>query len=118
MTTSAETLQVVEQVAHPAVRMQLDTGALTINGEDPVAVLQGCATLIGHVHASEPELLPLGDGITDHGRVFSALAQHLPSHVVTIEMRATKNEPHEVSIERALNVAIQHYRNNRVGAKS
>lgn len=115
MTTSAETSQVVEQVAHPAVRMQLDTGALTINGEDPTAVLQDWAIFIGHVHASEPELLPLGDGKTDHGKVFAALAQHRPNHVVTIEMLATKNEPHEVSIERALNVAIQHYRNNAVG---
>jgi D-psicose/D-tagatose/L-ribulose 3-epimerase len=116
MTTSAETSKVVEQVAHPAVRMQLDTGAITINGEDPATVLQDCATLIGHVHASEPDLLPLGDGGTDHDKVFAALAQHLPNHVVTIEMLATKHEPHEVSIERALTVAIQHYRNNAVGA--
>jgi sugar phosphate isomerase/epimerase len=118
MTTSAETSMVVEQVSHPAIRMQLDTGALTINDEDPVVVLQECAILVGHVHASEPELLPLGDGKTDHGKVFSALAQHLPDHVVTIEMLATKNEPHDVSIERALSVAIQHYRNDAVGAKS
>lgn len=117
MTTSAETSQVVEQVSHPAIRMQLDTGALTINGEDPFAVLQVCAILIGHVQVSEPELLPLGDGKTDHGKVFSALAQYLPDHVVTIEMLATENEPHEVSIERALSLAIQHYRNNAVGAK-
>ena len=47
MTTSAETAQVVEQIAHPAVRMQLDTGALTINGEDPATVLQDCALSLG-----------------------------------------------------------------------
>jgi D-psicose/D-tagatose/L-ribulose 3-epimerase len=116
MTTSAETAQVVRQIAHPSVGMQLDTGALTINGEEPSTVLQDCAPLIGHVHASEPDLLPLGDGGTDHGKMVAALEQHLPNHVVSIEMLATKNEPHEVSIERALNVAIQHYRNNGVGA--
>lgn len=116
MTTSAETAQVVEQVAHPAIRMQFDTGALTINNEDPATVLQNCAHLIGHVHASEPDLLPLGDGGTDHGKMVTALEQHLPNHLVSIEMLATKNEPHEVSIERALNVATQHYRTNRVGA--
>lgn len=116
MTTSAETALVVEQVAHPAVRMQLDTGALTINGEDPATVLQDSAPLIGHVHASEPDLLPLGDGGTDHAKVVAALRQHLPNHVVSIEMLATKNEPHKVSIERALKAAIRHYRNNGVGA--
>lgn len=115
MTTSAETAQVVEQIAHPAIRMQLDTGALTINGEDPVTVLQECAPLIGHVHASEPYLLPLGDGETEHSKVVEALQQHLPNHVVSIEMLATKNEPHLVSIERALDVAIRYYRNNGVG---
>jgi sugar phosphate isomerase/epimerase len=116
MTTSAETAQVVRQVSHPAVRMQLDTGALTLNGEVPAAVLQDCAGLIGHVHASEPDLLPLGDGGTDHGKVVAALQQLLPNHLVTIEMLATKHEPHPVSIERALQVAIRHYRPSGVGA--
>lgn len=110
MTTSAETALVVKTVAHPAIRMQLDTGALTINGEDPMAVLQDCAALIGHVHASEPDLLPLGDGGTEHGQVMAALVQCLPTHVVSIEMVATREEPHLVSIERALQVATQNYR--------
>jgi sugar phosphate isomerase/epimerase len=117
MTTSAETAMVVKQIGHAAVRMQLDTGALTINGEDPFTVLQDCAPIIGHVHASEPDLLLLGDGGTDHAKMVAALKQYLPNYVVSIEMLATKNEPHEVSIERALTVAIQHYRNNNVGNK-
>lgn len=109
MRTTAETALVVEQVAHRAIRMQLDTGALSINSEDTAAVVKNFARLVGHVHASEPNLLPLGDGGTDHGVVYEALAQHLPEHLVTIEMLATKNEPHLVSIERALNVAIRNY---------
>jgi len=110
MTSSAETAQVVKCVAHPAIQMQLDTGALTINGENPLVVLHDCAALIGHVHASEPDLLPLGDGGTEHGQMATALSQYLPAHVVTIEMVATKDESHLVSIERALQVATQHYR--------
>jgi D-psicose/D-tagatose/L-ribulose 3-epimerase len=115
MTTSAETAQVVRQVAHPAIRMQLDTGAITINGEDPAAVLQDCRSLIGHIHASEPNLLPLGDGGTEHAKVVDTLNQYLPNYLVTIEMLATQNEPHLVAIERALTVAIQYYRNNEAG---
>jgi len=117
MVTSAETAHVVRQIDHQAVRMQLDTGALTINGEEPAAVLNDCASLVAHVHASEPDLLPLGDGGTDHARVAEALERRLPHHVVSIEMLATKNEPHEVSIERALVVAIRHYRNSDVATK-
>lgn len=112
MTTSGETAQVVAQIAHPAIRMQFDTGALTINEEDPVTVLKGCAGLIGHIHASEPNLVPLGDGDTDHPKMVEALTLSLPNHLVTIEMVATQNEPHLVSIERALGVAVQHYRSN------
>jgi D-psicose/D-tagatose/L-ribulose 3-epimerase len=115
MTTSSETAQVVRQVAHPAIRMQLDTGALTINGEDPESVLKDCAPLIGHVHASEPDLLPLGDAGTQHANVFTALNQYLPNYLVSIEMLATKNESHEASIERALVVASQYYRGESVG---
>lgn len=110
MITSAETALVVRQIAHPAIGMQLDTGELTVTGIDPVTVLQDCAPLIRHVHASEPDMLPLGDGGTEHDKVVHALQQFLPDHLVCIEMLATKNERHEVSIERALNVAIQHYR--------
>jgi D-psicose/D-tagatose/L-ribulose 3-epimerase len=118
MTTSSETAEIVRQIDHPAIGMQLDTGALAVNNEDPVTVLQDCAPLIRHVHASEPDLLPLGDGGADHAKVGAALRQYLPNHVVSIEMLATKNEPHEVSVERALTVAIQHYRNNGVEART
>ncbi len=111
MTTSAETAEVVRQVAHSAIRMQLDTGAITINGEDPMAVLQNYVSLIGHIHASEPEIAPLGDGGTDHSIVAAELRRQLPEHLVTVEMLATKNEPHLVSIERALGVAVRFYRN-------
>jgi D-psicose/D-tagatose/L-ribulose 3-epimerase len=117
MTTSSATAAMVRLVGHAAIRMQLDIGALTINGEDPITVLQDCAPMISHVHASEPNLLPLGDGGTEHAKMAMALKQSLPNHLVSIEMLATVNEPHEVSIERALTVAIQHYRHVQVGSK-
>lgn len=116
MTTSSDTAQVVKEVAHPAIRMQLDTGALAINSEDAACVLEMSAHLIGHVHASEPDLLPLGDGGTDHAKVRAALAQYLPGQLVSIEMVATKDEPHSGSIERALRFAIRHYRANMAEA--
>lgn len=114
MTTNAETAKVVRLISHPAILMQFDTGALTINGENPLQVLHECADVIGHVHASDPDLLPLGDGGTAHGQMATALAQYLPDHVVTIEMVATTNEAHTVSIERALQVATQHYRRTSI----
>jgi len=110
MTTLKETTEVVSQINHPAIRMQFDTGAITINKEDPTTILQEQASLIGHIHASEPDLLPLGDGDTDHGTLAGVLKQVFPAKIVSIEMLATKNEDHMQSVERALNVAIQSYR--------
>jgi len=110
MTTSAETAHVVAAVGHEAIRMQFDTGALTINVESPEAVLECSSRFIGHVHASEPDLVPLGDGGTDHQLMHRALSQHLPEHLVSIEMVATKEEPHLLSIERALVCAVECYR--------
>ena len=110
MTSSMETAHVVRNIDHPAIRMQLDTGALVMNGESIESVLADCAGLIGHVHASEPNLLPLGDVSTDHHRLHTAMAKFIPDHLVSIEMLATKDEPHLVSIERALSCAARYYR--------
>lgn len=110
MTTSEETAHVVSAVGHDSIRMQFDTGALTINGESPEAVLERSARLIGHIHASEPELVPLGEGGADHRLMHKALNSYLPDHVVTIEMVATKAEPQLHSIERALTCAVDSYR--------
>jgi sugar phosphate isomerase/epimerase len=117
MTTSAETAHIVARVGHPAIRMQFDTGSLAINGEDASVVLADYASLIGHVHASEPDLLPLGDTSTDHAELGRLLAKHLPEHIVTVEMRATENEPHLTSIDRALRKAAACY-GDRAGAGS
>lgn len=109
MTNSEDTARVVTAVNHSAIRMQFDTGALTINREMPETVLAHNGSIVGHVHASEPDLLPLGDGTTDHRQMHKALLQYLPQHPVSIEMVATKNEPHLQSIERALTCAIEWY---------
>jgi sugar phosphate isomerase/epimerase len=109
MTTSPETAAIAASVDHPSIRIQFDTGALTINSECPSRVLTSWAALVGHIHASEPDLKPLGDGETDHRLMHAALDRHLPNHVVSVEMLATAHEPHLAAIERALKVAISNY---------
>ena len=93
MTTTAETAEVVALADHPAVRLQLDTGAMTMNQEDPRQTVKHYHPLIGHVHASEPNLVPLGAGEVDHDVVAEALTRYLPEVVVTIEMRAIDRRP-------------------------
>jgi sugar phosphate isomerase/epimerase len=110
MTNSAETALVVRNIDHVAIKMQLDVGALTINREDAATTIAELAPIIGHIHASEPDLRPLGDLGTDHHSVRMCLQKHLPDSIVSIEMLATQDEPHVVSIERALAAAVRYYR--------
>jgi D-psicose/D-tagatose/L-ribulose 3-epimerase len=110
MTNSTDTAKVVEAVGHPSIRMQLDTGALAINGEDAANVINEYGSLIGHIHASEPNLVTLGDGGADHATVGMMLYRRLPEQIVTIEMLQVKGESNIISIERALQVAIRCYR--------
>lgn len=110
MLDSKSTAHVVRDIGHPSIWMQLDTGSSTINGEDPALVLADCVDLIGHVHLSEPQLLPIGDGATPHAQWAPLLRQYLPKHVYTVEMLATTQEPHLVAIERALQHVLAHYR--------
>ena len=89
--------------------MQFDVGALALNGERADDVLRQYRELVGHVHASEPDLVPLGDGASDHASAAAALRHHLPDALVMIEMVATRSEPHLQAIERALLLAMHHY---------
>lgn len=111
MTTSSETAEVVRTVNHNAIRMQLDIGSLTINEESADFVVSLNAPLIGHIHASEPDLAPLGDRTANHASAAIAVKRYLPDHLVSIEMVATQHEGHLMAIERALSVAVLHYRN-------
>ena len=108
MTTTEEAAEVVTRVGHPAIRLQLDSGAMTINGEDTRTTVTRYAGLTGHIHASEPNLLPLGDGQADLSTLCSVLPGLLEDPLICVEMLATDNEAHTVSIDRALRALIGH----------
>lgn len=109
MVDSTETAKVVRAVDHPAIAMQLDTGAAALNHESVADVLAQHADLIGHVHLSEPDLLPLGDADTDHAPIADAVAKALPEHVLTIEMLTPRDESPVSAVERAVRHAVRHY---------
>lgn len=110
MTGSEDTARIVRASEHPAVRMQLDTGAVTLNKENPKSLIHRHADIIGHIHVSEPDLVTLGDGGVKHDEFAQEIFAKLPDHVLAIEMLAAQNEPHLSAIERALKTAIANYR--------
>ena len=55
MNTTAEAYDMVQRVASPGCRLNVDFGTLLMNGED-ANWLRGKVNSIGHVHISEPQL--------------------------------------------------------------
>src|SRR5690606_18881336 len=92
MTNSAEAASTVRMVDHPAIKMQLDTGAIAINQENIWEILERDADIIGHIHLSEPDLVPLGRNEVNHAEISHALHSTLPHKIATIEMLETKDE--------------------------
>ena len=109
MTTSQETAAVVKAVDDPALKMQFDTGSLCINGESPSSVCAEFQHLIGHVHASDPQLLPVGTGATDHCQAASALREYLPDAPVTIEMLTTSVDDSLNAVEKSIQFVTDCY---------
>jgi D-psicose/D-tagatose/L-ribulose 3-epimerase len=109
MTSSTETAAVVEAVAHPAIKMQFDTGALSINGESPSTICREFRSLIGHVHASEPQLVPVGTGATDHPASAAALQEYLPDAPVTIEMLTNSSDDPIAAVEASVEFVVAGY---------
>lgn len=101
MMNATSTAEIVRDVDHPAIRMQLDVGALTINGESASEVLENNVDLIAHIHASEPNLKVLGECGTNHALVAAAIREHCPDRIVTVEMREDASTPID-SLGRAL----------------
>ncbi len=110
MINSSETAAIVSAVGHPSIKMQLDTGALTINEENFALVIKDYVDIIGHIHASEPDLVPLGSGCTAHAEIGKILWEYLPESIVSIEMLTTSERNNLDPIEAALETAVLHYR--------
>jgi sugar phosphate isomerase/epimerase len=111
MTTTLDAAEVVRRVDHPGIRLQLDTGAIFMNGEDPADVIPQVIEVVGHIHLSEPNLDPLGSGSSCHEDVALVLASYPAAQWATIEMRPPYPDPeqNEEAIDRAIRFVISHY---------
>ena len=84
ITTTKEAHDFVKKLGNPGIAMQLDTGTVLTNAEAPETIAS-VKEDVGHVHLSEPKLLPLSLAPAEHDRVFRAAAGIAPG-TVTIEM--------------------------------
>ncbi len=103
LVTTEEAAAFVQALNHPAIKLQIDTGTLWANHEDPEH-LASIVNWAGHVHFSEPGLKPLGSQIslTDYTSVAAQL--HSWPQPITIEMLTSSRESAPQEISAAINL--------------
>jgi D-psicose/D-tagatose/L-ribulose 3-epimerase len=106
ITTTAEAIDLLEEIDTAGVGLQIDTGTFFLEGEDP-AILMRAARHAAHAHISEPDLAPLGSTGVDHCALADALRRSGYCGSLSIEMRATDDWPE--AIRRAVSLARETY---------
>jgi D-psicose/D-tagatose/L-ribulose 3-epimerase len=86
ITTTAEAIDLVEEIDTEGIGLQIDTGTLFLEHEDPQILIRA-ARNAAHAHVSEPDLAPLGTGVVDHRPVAAALRESGYRGSLSIEMR-------------------------------
>jgi D-psicose/D-tagatose/L-ribulose 3-epimerase len=86
LTTTEETLEFLHELNHEKILLNLDLGAVTQNNEDIHHLLSQVKNRLGHVHISEPGLMPISQN-----PLHLEYAKHLKnfdfSGVISIEMK-------------------------------
>ncbi|WP_426265752.1 sugar phosphate isomerase/epimerase family protein [Sphingomonas sp. LHG3443-2] len=106
VTTTRQAIDLVRAIDRPGVRLQIDTGTILLEGEDP-RVLVEAAPLSVHAHVSEPDLRPIGQGNCDHARLAPSLKASGYRGFVSVEMRCTPDWA--ANLGRAAAVLQEHY---------
>lgn len=108
MTTVAETMDVVREINHPGVRLQIDTACMTYVNDLPSSLLDLGESSIAHFHVSEPNLVEIGTGNVDHQAFADAIRQTGYNKWISIEMRETS--PFDIEgLRRAIRITQKYY---------
>lgn len=87
VTTTADAMTLVDAVDTAGIGLQIDTGAVFLENEDP-AVLARAARYAVHAHVSEPMLAPIGTSAVDHAPLAQAIRAGGYAGSLSIEMRS------------------------------
>jgi len=110
MTNSMETLEIVKLVNHPQILMQIDTGSLFMNNEDPLIIGKLPSHQIGHIHISEPFLSPIGSGENNHVGCYNYIRNNFHDHILTIEMSRGVQEDYLTDLRNSIKFTVETYK--------
>jgi sugar phosphate isomerase/epimerase len=113
ITRVGEGLALVRRVDSPGFRLHLDSGGMTLAGEQVGPPLLEAMAAARHFHVSEPHLVPIGQGGADHAAMAGALRAAGYAHWCSVEMRAV---PSLEALEQAWTVAKDCYASPAAGS--
>jgi hydroxypyruvate isomerase len=103
--TTAEGIQIVDEVGSPAVKLLFDAYHAAVMGEQIAAEVRAHAARIGHVHVADaPGRHELGSGQLDYRGFFDALAASGYEGYVGLEFRPTGDHAEAVRGAVALSI--------------
>jgi sugar phosphate isomerase/epimerase len=87
ITTTADAADLVRRVGSEGFGLHVDTGGMTLSGDDPAQSLSPPLPNWRHFHVSEPHLAPVGRGGADHNAIAAAVHAAGYDRWVSIEMK-------------------------------
>ena len=86
-----QAIELIKEVNHPNFKLHLDSGVMTINGENVEKAITDGFPYLRHFHISEKNLIPIYKGKTNHKKIANILRKLNYKHWVSIEMRGMEN---------------------------
>lgn len=81
-----EAAEFVSRIDSPGIGLHLDAACTVLAGDDPIAAIKECGTILRHFHISEPFLGSFSSPIVDHAAIGKALRESGYRGWVSIEM--------------------------------
>ena len=108
--TVGDSVRIVEAVASPALRVQIDAKALVENDEAELSSFNVGAPYLVHYHANEPGLGVLGSsGLVDHSKLGACLKEIAYSGYVSIEQRMLNEDDPVSDLAMSAKYLREHY---------
>jgi sugar phosphate isomerase/epimerase len=108
--SALESLAIVKDISHPALRVQLDAKALYENNEAVSVIFQAVSDELVHFHANEPGLNTLGhSGVIDHQFLGQMLRDINYDEYISIEQRMLNDDNPLADIKVSIAVLKENY---------
>ncbi|MCX7619817.1 MAG: sugar phosphate isomerase/epimerase [Acidimicrobiales bacterium] len=110
ITNATEGAELVREVGRDGFGLHLDTGAMTLAGDELSTAIRAVADVLAHFHCSEPGLAPAGTtGRVDHISAARALRSISYAGVVSVEMLPARDRDPLTAVAEAAAFAVETY---------